>query len=115
MQTHTRQSQKKQNMACEQSMTQAISKAVIEAVKVVIIADRDMGIPANTKWPVQAMPQTSGPVLKQPMFSWKFPDVCLELWNFKIEVKNIFLINSYNIQEGQKVPVIMNWLGCEGL
>ena len=25
------------------------------------------------------------------------------------------MTNSYNIEESKKVPIIMNWLGCEGL
>ena len=38
-----------------------------------------------------------------------------KLKNFEIEAKYIFLMNSYSMQENEKIAVIMNWLGCEGL
>ena len=34
---------------------------------------------------------------------------------FEMDVRNIFMMNSYNIGEDEKVPIIMNWLGCKGL
>ena len=60
-------------------------------------------------------PRVSGPVLKQPTFDWKMPDEYHELNNFEIEVRNFFLINNYNIQDSEKVPIIINWLGCDSL
>ena len=48
------------------------------------------------------------------MSNWKEPNKYHELCNFKKEVKNIFLTKYYNLQESRKVPLIMNWLGCEG-
>ena len=38
-----------------------------------------------------------------------------ELNNFKIEVRNIFIINSYNKEDRENIPIIMNCLGLEGL
>ena len=38
-----------------------------------------------------------------------------EVHNFEIQVSNIFLTNSYNIKESEKVPIIINLLDCEGL
>ena len=38
-----------------------------------------------------------------------------ELNNFKIEVRNVFLINSYNTDGNEEVLIIMNWLGHEML
>ena len=32
-----------------------------------------------------------------------------------MEVKNIFMTNSYSMQGNKKVPVILNWLGRERL
>ena len=49
-----------------------------------------------------------GPVLKQPTLDWKAPENLNELHNFEIKVRNIFLWNSYNVQENEKVPIIMN-------
>ena len=39
---------------------------------------------------------------------------CNEL-NFKIEVRNMFMTNSYNIEESKKVPIILSWLGSDRL
>ena len=49
------------------------------------------------------MPKIGGLVLKQPMFNWKSPDKYIELYNFNIEVNNLFLTNRYLIQDGEKV------------
>ena len=32
-----------------------------------------------------------------------------------MEVKNIFMNKGYDISDGERIPIIMNWLGCEGL
>ena len=60
------------------------------------------------------MPRMSGPMLKQLPFDLKAP---YRMYNgihmFEIEVKNIFLTSSYNVQDSTGVPIIMNWLGCE--
>ena len=32
-----------------------------------------------------------------------------------MKVKNIFMTKSYDISDNEGVPIIMNWLGCEGL
>ena len=50
----------------------------------------------------------------QPTFDWTAPDKYHQLNNFEIEVRNIFLLNHYHIQENEKVPIIMNWIGCKG-
>ena len=34
--------------------------------------------------------------------------------NLKTEIKT-FMTNRSNTKESEKVPIIMNWLGCEGL
>ena len=53
------------------------------------------------------------PVLKQPMFDWKVVFKYKELWNVKIEVRNINMINNYNTWGIERVPVILNLLGWE--
>ena len=35
--------------------------------------------------------------------------------NFEIEVKNMFMTNSYNMQENKKIWITLNWLGIEGV
>ena len=37
------------------------------------------------------------------------------LCSFKIEAKNIFLTNNYNVQESKKVWIMRDWLGHGGL
>ena len=56
-----------------------------------------------------------GPVLRQSMSDQKVANKFQEPCNFEIEVKNIFMTNNYNIQENNRVPIILNWLGWEGL
>ena len=92
-------------MAYEQRMTQAIPQ-VTETTKAVKMAFRETEIPVNTTRLVPPIPQISGPVLNKPMFDWKSPDKYLELHNFEIEIKNIFLTNSYNIQESKKCQLL---------
>ena len=38
-----------------------------------------------------------------------------ELRKFEIEIRNIFMMSSYNIDKDVKVSIVMNWLGHEGL
>ena len=110
-----RPSQKKQDrMALGKRMTQAKTQTVIETAKAAIKAVRVTDIPVNTTRPAPAVTKRGGPVLKQPTSNWKYPVKYLELCNFEIEVKNI-LTKSYDIQECEKVSIIMNWLGCEEL
>ena len=45
------------------------------------------------------------PTLKQSMIDWKATAV--QFWNRSKE--------HYNIKESKTVPIILNWLGCEGL
>ena len=64
---------------------------------------------------MQVVLRATGPALRQPTFKSKVHDKYNELNNFKTEVRNIFLMNNHNIEESEKVPIIMNWLGCAGL
>ena len=81
----------KEIMSSEQSMTQAIIQAAIEATKAVITA-------AGGRNPSQqCKANTNCAKNRQPMCIWKGLDNYHELCNFKIEVKNILLTNNYNI------------------
>ena len=55
----------------------------------------------------------SRPILKQPTFSWRAEDKYEELQNFRLEVSN--MLQNYNLGQAEKVSVIKNWLGGEGL
>ena len=61
------------------------------------------------------IPRRAGPALGQPTFNWKASNKYKELQNFKIDVNMIFMTNTYNAQENDKVPSILKWLGREGL
>ena len=74
------------------------------------MAIREGDSPVSNVTPVHAVPSSGSPALKQPAFELKAKDKYEELCNFEIEVKNIFLTNSYNTQESETVPIILNWL-----
>ena len=71
--------------------------------------------PVNNARPIHARPGSGGPVLRQITFDWKVADKYRELCNFEIEVKNIFIINNYKTHESKSVPIILNWIGQEGV
>ena len=47
------------------------------------------------------------------MFSWKAEDKYKELQNFELKGSN--MLQSYNLGQTERVSVIKNWLGREGL
>ena len=49
------------------------------------------------------------------MFDWKAPDRYVELLNFEMEVANILQPKAYDLNDEEKVSIIKNWLGREGL
>ena len=81
-------------MKTDQSMTQVLSQAVIEAAKAAIMAVRETETPAESSREVQAALRTSGPALKQLIFDWKAQDTYNELNNCKIIARNTFSMNS---------------------
>ena len=93
---------KQEIMAFEQSLTQTIMQAAMEATKAVLMVVREAETLAGNARPIQKVPRMGGPALKQPTFDWKIPDKYHELCNFKIEIKNIFLTNNYNILKSKK-------------
>ena len=52
-------------------------------------------------------------MMKQTMFNWNTIDKYEELQNIKLEVSN--MLQSYSLGYIEKVSVIKNWLGREGL
>ena len=84
-------------MATEQSMTQMIMQAAIKGTKSVIMVVREADNLVNNAKPIQAMPRSSSPVLRQPTFDWKASNKYQELCSFEIETKNIFVVNNYNV------------------
>ena len=55
----------------------------------------------------------SRPIMKLSEFNWSTKDKYEELHNFKLEVSN--MLQNYNLGKTEKVLVIKNWLGREGL
>ena len=53
-------------------------------------------------------------MLNQPAFDWKVPDRYVELLNFEKEVVNVLHAKVYDLND-EKVHIIKNWLGWEGL
>ena len=101
-------------MASEQSMPHVITLEVTEATKTVIMAVREAKDTYESRRAMQAVPKVSGQTLRQTTINWKSQDKFNKLKNFKIKVRNILMMNSYNIEESKKAPIIMNWLGYEG-
>ena len=54
-------------------------------------------------------------MLIKQAFNWGKQDRYVEPMNFKMEVSNILECKAYALSEEEKVPVIKNWLGWEGL
>ena len=85
---------------------QVITQAVVQATKAAVIAVREAETPA--------MPKIGSSVLKKLLFNWKSPGKFIDLSDSDTKVENIFLTNnilltnSYNIQESEKVQIILN-------
>ena len=62
-------------------------------------------------------PQNAGPKLGGLWWSNQqssgAPQTYAELRNFKMEIKNMF--QNYSISQAERVPIIKNWLGRQGL
>ena len=77
-------------MAAEQSMTQAIMQAEIEATEANNMVVREADSLVSYARPVHAASGSGGPAVKEATFHWKAADKCQELCNFDIEVKRTF-------------------------
>ena len=102
-------------MVSAHNMTKAITQTVIEATKSAVMAVLEAEGPAKSRRAGWKVPGARGPTMRQLNFDWNVQDKCNELNNFKIEVRNIFLMNTYSTKENKKVPIIMNWIACEEL
>ena len=74
------------------------------------------GAKAGTRQRSTAMiagPKIGRPFLKQSLFDWSARDKYVKLRNFQMEVNNIII--TYNTNNAEKLPIVMNWLCCEGL
>ena len=54
-------------------------------------------------------------MLSKPAYDWKGPDRYVELLNFKMEVANVWQTQAYDLNDSEKVSILKNWLGKEGL
>ena len=84
-------------MPSDQSMTHAITQAAIQYTKAAIMAMRKAEGLTDNQRPTCTAPRASVPALSQPRFDWKAQDEYNEVNVFKIEVRNIFMLNIYNI------------------
>ena len=60
-------------MATEQSITQALTPAAIEAAKAAIMIGTDGKASVRSTRKIKATPRLAGPTLKQQVFDWKVP------------------------------------------
>ena len=56
-----------------------------------------------------------GPALTQPFFNWNAPGKYVGLLNFEMEVVNMFLTKTYELNEEENCPIIKICLWREGL
>ena len=76
----------KQKMA-EQIMSEAVTKAVAEATRIVIQMMAEM---QAQRTPNVAGPKLGSAALNQPTFDWEAPDKYMELKAFNLEVRNVY-------------------------
>ena len=97
-------------MATEQIMSEAITKALAEATRVVIqaMAEAQVEQMSNT-----VGPKIGSPAMKQPTFDWDAEDKYSELKTFRLEVNNV--LSTYNTPQTDKLALVKNWLGRKGL
>ena len=82
-------------MESEQSNAQTIMQAVFEPAKAATMAVREAEDPTKSRRPVHEVPRTNGSALRKPTFNWKAQDKYNKLHNFKTEVREKFMMNSY--------------------
>ena len=91
-------------------MSKAITKAVVEATRIVIQTMAEM---QTQRLPNAAGPELGSPTLKHPTFDWEAPDKYTEWKAFFQEVRNV--LSTYNAQEADKIAMVKNWLERRGL
>ena len=94
----------------EQNMSEVIAKGVAEATKIAIQYMAEIQVQQIDS---QHGPRLGGPALKQHTFNGKATDKYTEWKAFMLKVQHV--IPFYNVQEGEKITIIKNWLGRRGL
>ena len=94
----------------DQIMSEAITKAVAEATRIVIQTMVETQTQRTTS---TTGPKLGGPVLKQSNFNWEVANKYMEWKAFILEVRNV--LSTYNAQEQDKIAMVKNWLGRKGL
>ena len=101
----------KEVMASEQTMSEAITRAVAEATKGVL---QTMAEAWAERTQNAAELKLGSPAMKQPNIrDWEAPDKYSELKTFRLEVNNV--LSTHNMPEAEKLAVVKNWLGRKGL
>ena len=94
------------------NITDTVAQIAAEAARVMVQA-MDMASAENKQRLQNVGPEIGGPLMRQPTFNWGSIDKCADLRNFRIQAKNMF--QNYNINQSERVPIIKNWLGRQGL
>ena len=96
-------------MAAKQRILQVITQAAMGTAKAAIMLVKEVKNPVNTTRSVQVMFRTGAQALKQSVFDWELAEgKYRELLNFAVDVNNIFIASSYNIQENETIPIILS-------
>ena len=106
-------------MVESEGIQEIVIQVAIQAMMAVmmVLGDADfepwLAPPASLRGPQRQ--RYDRPTLEKPSFNWNAQDKYIELLNFEMEVMNILEIKAYELTDEEKVPVIKNWLGREGL
>ena len=98
------------------AITQTFAQAAVETLKAAVQAIAvavNEGSSRARRNTASTEPKIHGPTLRQPAFDWGLADKYTELRNFRLEVNNI--LQSYNVNNTERIAVIKNWLGRQGL
>ena len=101
-------------METEQTILQSITHALTASTKAEIMTVKEEEGPMKCRRPVHTASKVSRPKFREPTLDWKAQDKCNELNNFKIKVRNIIMMDTYNIEETKNVPIIINCPHHEG-
>ena len=91
-------------MASEQIMSEAITAAVAEVIR---IALHTMVEAQAERMHDGSGPKLGGPAVKQPTFDWNVQDKYSELKAFQLEVNNI--LSTYSTPQMDKLALVKNW------
>ena len=97
-------------MADQTVMSEAITKAVVDATRIAIQTMAEMPPQRSES---QRGPKLGGPALKQPQFNWEAAEKYTKWKAFTLEARNV--LSTYNTQEQDKIAIVKNWLDRKGL